>query len=115
VTVAAAAGWPPGLVIRPRVEPAIVSGMPDRPIPAVVITPVPPVPAAHAMAAGPLRGVLWMPRPHVPGGQNNDDEDNHDNYCQGNHKLSHRTIQSGMASQCSASEAHAAIDADLTQ
>jgi hypothetical protein len=56
-----------------------------------------------------------MSRPHVPGGQNNDDEDNDDNHYQGNHKLSHRTIQSGMASQCSASEAHAAIDADLTQ
>jgi hypothetical protein len=115
VTVAAAAGWPPGLVIRPRVEPAIVCGMPVRPIPAVVFLPVPPVPAALAMAAGPLRGVRWMSRPHVPGGQNNDDEDNHDNHYQGNYKLSHRTIQSGMARQCSASEAHAANDADLTQ
>jgi hypothetical protein len=115
VPVGAAAGGPPRLVIRPRAEPVIAGGMPDRPIPAVLITPVPPVPAAHATATGPLRGVLWMPRPHVPGGQNNDNEDNHDNYCQANHKLSHRTIQNGMASQCGAGEAHAAIDAGLTQ
>jgi hypothetical protein len=74
-----------------------------------------PVAAGHVPAAGTFRGVPWVLGSHVPGGQNNDDEDNHDNYRQADHKLSHRTIQSGMASQCDASEAHAAIDAGLTQ
>src|SRR5258708_30731235 len=67
--------------------------------------------APAARPVGELRGVLGS---HAPRG-NNDDDDNHDdNYCQDDHELSHRTIQHGMASQGGASEAHVAIDADLS-
>jgi hypothetical protein len=106
---------PPRPVILVQAGAAIASGMPDRSAAAVLVTPVMPVPAGHVPATGTLRGALWVLGPPVPGGQNDDNEDNHDNYCQADHKLSHRTIQSGMASQCGASEAHAAIDAGLTQ
>jgi len=110
-----AVGRPPRLTTLAQARHAVASRRPARPVLAVVVTPVAPGPPVPATVTGALLEVLGILSPHVPGGQNNDDEDNDDNYRQANHKFSHRTIHNGMASQCGASEAHAAIDAGLTQ
>jgi hypothetical protein len=71
--------------------------------------------AAISPAARPVSELLRVLGSHAPRGNNDDDENDNDNYCQDDHELSHRTIQHGMASQSGASEVNAAIDADLSR
>ena len=122
--VVVAAGRPPWLAILLRAGPASASRMLAGPVSAVALAavalaavalaPVVSAAAIPAAVARTAREVVRIFRSHVSGGQNQSNEDNHDN-CRANHKLSHRTIQNDMASQCGARETHAAIDAGLTQ
>jgi hypothetical protein len=117
--VVVAAGRAPWLTILLRAGPPSASRIPAGPVSAVALAAVALAPVVSAAAvpaaiARTAREVVRIFRSHVSSGQNKSNEDNHDN-CRANHKLSHRTIQNDMASQCGARETHAAIDAGLTQ
>jgi hypothetical protein len=92
---------------------ATPAGPPGRTLPALVAVVL--AATGQAPAARPVGELLGILRSHAPRGNNDDDENYNDNYCQDDHELSHRTIQHGMASQGGASEARAAIDADLSR
>jgi hypothetical protein len=98
------------LPLRRAATPAGPPGMTLPALVAVVLAATGQAPATRPV--GELLGIL---RSHASRGNNDDDENYNDNYCQDDHELSHRTIQHGMASQGGASEARAAIDADLSR
>jgi hypothetical protein len=92
---------------------ATPAGPPWRTLPALVAVVL--AATGRAPAARPVGELVGILRSHASRGNNDDDENYNDNYCQDDHELSHRTIQHGMASQGGASEARAAIDADLSR
>jgi hypothetical protein len=92
---------------------ATPAGPPWRTLPALVAVVL--AATGQAPAARPVGELLGILRSHASCGNNDDDENYNDNYCQDDHELSHRTIQHGVASQGGASEARAAIDADLSR